>query len=48
MDTNEFIAVAGGVLIGVLIRVSNMACAWLARVLKVNPPDEIPPIDATS
>lgn len=47
MTNDQIIAVAGAILMGVLIRVSNMVIAWLSRVLGVQPPDPIPTADAS-
>jgi hypothetical protein len=48
MNTEAFVAVIGSVVLAVLVRVSNMVCAWLSRVLGVQPPDPIVPPDAPS
>lgn len=45
MNTEAFVAVIGSVVLAVLVRVSNMVCAWLSRVLGVQPPDPIVPPD---
>jgi hypothetical protein len=41
MDTNSIIAIAGSVVLAVLVRVSNMVVEWLARVMKVEQPAAI-------
>lgn len=43
MNTEAFVALVGSVVLAVLVRVSNMVCVWLSRVLGVTPPDPILP-----
>jgi len=43
VNTEALVAVIGSVVLAVLVRVSNMVCSWLARVLGVAPPDPIVP-----
>lgn len=48
MDPNALIAIIGSVVIGLVVRLSNVVVTWLSRVLGVDPPDPIPtPQDAT-
>lgn len=47
MDTNALVALIGSVVLGLVIRLSNVVVQWLSRVLGVDPPDPIPtPSDA--
>jgi len=41
--TGAIIAIVGSTLIALLVRVSNMVCEWLAKLLGVKPPDPIVP-----
>lgn len=47
MNTDQIVAVFGGVAVAVVVRVSNIVVTWLAHVLRVEPPDPIPVPDDT-
>lgn len=42
MTADQWCAILGGVLVALVIRLSNMLTEFLARVLHVNPPEPIP------
>jgi hypothetical protein len=42
VDSAAIAAVVGSVVVGLLVRVSNMLVKWVARVLKVEEPEPIP------
>lgn len=44
MDTNQWVALLGGVIVALVIRLSNMLIQFLSRILNVNPPEPIPSI----
>lgn len=39
---DQWIAIIGGILAGLVLRLSNMVIQWVAKVLGVNPPEPIP------
>lgn len=42
MDDSQWWALVGGLLVALAVRLSNMIIEFLARILKVTPPDPIP------
>lgn len=42
MDEGAWIAIIGSIIIGLVVRLSNMLVAWLARLMGVEPPEPIP------
>lgn len=42
MDTDQIVAIIGGLVVAFVIRVFNVVVEWLSRVLGVAPPDPIP------
>lgn len=38
----QWIALIGGIVAALVVRLSNMVIQWVAKVLGVNPPDPIP------
>lgn len=47
MDSDQIIAIIGGLLVAFIVRVFNIVVEWLSRVLGVDPPEPIP-MDATT
>lgn len=42
MTADQWVALVGAILAGLVLRLSNMVIQWVAKVLGVNPPEPIP------